>query len=407
MNKKIKYFDYWGFWGLFLVFFIQVFDYMARDLWGSFAVSIAKNIVMGIWGVLFFAEVMLLYSKGYKPIFFKELLEILKLILVLIILLAFFAIKNEIIYINTFISHLLRWIIPVLLAFTILNVMTKKQIELIMEISLVVSFIGYFIADVIPNFSVEAVQMISFAASRSVFESNMFSPVAAAYCLYFGYHRKKCFLWLSVLFVFLTFKRFIILTAAFLLLFGKIFTTEKQMPVYFIRLIKIAFAILAYIYIALMMGKHSELFERILGISVDSFTMGRSYLLRLIMDSSFKSAGFGSMAGYVQSAGMRHIEMDLPQFYIEMGILSVLAVIHFMLNLVQRSWYNLVITIFCLVQMLTSHWYDITYFWILMYITIGSITYKSQDIFWGTEDINNIQRDNIKIISQTGRKGLR
>lgn len=392
MNKKIKYFDYWGFWGLFLVFFIQVFDYMARDLWGSFAVSIAKNIVMGVLGVLFFAEVMWLYiKKGYKPIFLKELIEVLRLILVLIILSGFFAIKNEIIYINTFISHLLRWIIPVLLAFTILNVMTKKQIELIMEISLVMSFIGYFIADVIPNFSVEAVRMISFAASRSVFESNMFSPVAAAYCLYFGYHRKKCFLWLSVLFVFLTFKRFIILTAAFLLLFGKIFTTEKQVPVYFIRLTKIAFAILTYIYIALMQGKYSELFMQVLGVPVAKFTMGRSYFLEVLMSSSYKSAGLGSMVGYVQNAGMKHIEMDLPQFYIEMGILSVLAVIHFMLNLVQRSWYNLVITIFCLVQMLTSHWYDITYFWILMYITIGSITYKSQDIFLGTEAINNIQ----------------
>lgn len=381
LNKTIKYFN---FWVLLLVFFLQVFDYMTRYRWNVSVVKAAKNTVMGICGVLFFAEVMLLYiKKGYKPIFLKELVEILKLVLVFIILSAFFAIKNGIIYKGAFLLHLSRWVIPVLLAFTILNVMTKKQLELIMEISLVMSFIGYVIVNVIPNFSVEAVRMISFVDSYSVFESTIFSSIAAAYCLYFGYHREKVFWWLSVLFVFLTFKRFMIVTAVFLLLFGRVFIIEKQVPVKVFRFSKIAFIMLSFIYIALMQGKYDELFKQILGISVGKFTKSRSDFLRPLMNSAFKSAGLGSTIAYVKNVGMHRVEMDLPQLYMEMGILSVVAVIHFMLNLVQRKWYNLLIIIFCLVQMLTSEWYIATYFWLLMYITIGSITYKVHDIYAG------------------------
>ncbi len=79
------------------------------------------------------------------------------------------------------------------------------------------------------------------------------------------------------------------------------------------------------------------------------------------------------------TVGFKNMEMDLPMIYIEMGILSVAATIYFMLRLVKNNWYVFGIIGFCLLELLTSHWFDITYFWIVAYVTVGCIQYRQPE----------------------------
>jgi hypothetical protein len=86
------------------------------------------------------------------------------------------------------------------------------------------------------------------------------------------------------------------------------------------------------------------------------------------------------------------MEMDIPMIYVEMGILSVIITIYCMLKLVRGNWYNFTIIAFCLLELLTSHWFDIVYFWILAYITLGSVSYEENDSKKGKKGIRIVVR---------------
>lgn len=71
--------------------------------------------------------------------------------------------------------------------------------------------------------------------------------------------------------------------------------------------------------------------------------------------------------------------MDFPNMYLEMGILAVLVCVYTIFKLIRANAYNYIIVTFVMAEMVTSHFIDITYFWIFFYLTIMEIN-KSQKI---------------------------
>ncbi len=355
----------------FLLFVLQTIDNYCREQFlGIKFITLSKNITLLLIVVVFIFEIISIQKKEkFTFIFLDEFKYIIKLTVCFGLLSGYFMIKNNGFEFETAMG-LIKLLIPVLVAFVLLNIMPLKDIYNFMAIILIIMFIAY-VTTCIDNISFANIRTINLLSSHSPFESTYFSPAAMSFCLFFCYYRKnKLYTYLSVIFTIMTFKRIMVIYAIFLILFGGIISKWKKVPKVVSTMFIICFSIISFVYIQLMLGNIEDLAYKYLGINLETFTMGRSFFMRYIV-RSFVSTGFMS-----STVLFRSMEMDLPMIYVEMGILSVIATIYYFTKIAKDNWYNLIIISFCLLQLLTSHWFDITYFWIIAYITIGCIQYK-------------------------------
>lgn len=364
LSKKQKRINYFAF---LLVFLLQIIDNVFRDIHLRMAgVSLLKNGLLLFCLCLFGWEVYLLLQSGKKMIFTNETKSVVKLAILFLVLSLYYSVKNNGIHLITF-EYLFRLLLPLFVAFVVLNVMSEDEIYNLMVAFLLISFGGYFLIN-IPDITLESIKSISVVKSYSPFESNFFSPTAMALTLYFCYYRKnKFYTSLSVFFTLMTFKRIMLLYSIFLLLCGGLSIVKKKVPSFIIRLFKVVFFLLTVLYILLMVGVIEDVIYKWFHITLAQFSMGRAWLMQRVLNSDYKSTGWATTL-----LEFRSMEMDLPQIYIEMGILAVIGTIHYITEIGRKNWYNFLIIIFCLGELLTSHWFDITYFWLVMYITLGS-----------------------------------
>lgn len=361
--------------GVFAIFFLQMIDNFLKDLnVNNTIIFLAKNGCLMVVCALFLWEIYLLRKNGKNSTFNDEMKSILAMAGVFLLLSIYYMIKNNGVHMVTF-EGIFRIMLPMVVAYAVLNVMMLNDIYKLMTVLLVVTFVGYLISQGLENLTLENLMSISLVESYSPFESNYFSPTAVGFCLFFCYYRRNKFLTLlSVVFTIMTFKRFMIIYSLFLFLTGWLLKKLKKMP----KILEVIFGLIFFgitiFYIQLMLGDVEDIIYQILGISANQFTMGRAWLMNDLIFRGFESTGF-----YTTTLNYRSIEMDFPQIYLEMGYFSIIATIYFLLRLVKQNWYNFFVIVFCLVQLLTSHWFDITYFWIVMYITIGCVAYKSDD----------------------------
>ena len=360
---------------LLFLFSVQALDNYCREISiGLRGLHYIKNGFLIIVTIFFLYEIFLLKSDnhGYSGIFFDEIKSIICLTVTFAILSIYFMLKNHGFERETMVG-LIRIILPIIVAYTLLNVMDIDCIYSLMAILLIIMFIGY-LAAFANEITISNILSIDFLNSYSPFESNYFSPAAMGFCLFFCYYRKNwVFTVLSVFFTIMTFKRIMVIYSLFLLIFGGIVKKLKKMSPFVIKIFVLGFILFSLFYIRLMDGTVEDLVFQYFGIHVNSFSMGRSYFMRVIL-RDFKSLGFMS-----STVGYRSMEMDIPMVYVEMGILALIAIIYYMAKLVKDNWYSFLIILFCLLELLTSHWLDIIYFWIVAYITIGCIQYKSND----------------------------
>lgn len=369
-NRTINYI------ALFALFFLQNVDNYVRERHLSvLGLNTIKNITLLIVGLLFIYEILQLKKitdSAWTPFFTDELKSILILAISFLVLSIFYIIKNGGYVSVTFIG-IFKIVVPAVIAYAIINVMEMQDIYKLMSILLILSFIGYLISK-IDVLSVSNIKQINFMTSSSPFEANFFSPTAMAFCLFFCFYRKKKSLtYLSVFFTIMTFKRIMILYAIFLLLIGGL-VQKRKISSKVVSVFAVAFLVLSIFYIKLMRGECTDIVKQLIGIDVNTFVMGRAYFMQVII-RNFKSLGYMS-----STVGHQSMEMDIPMIYTEMGFLSVIAIIFSLLDLVKHNMYNFLIIVFCLLELLTSHWLDIPYFWIVTYITIGCITYRTDGI---------------------------
>ncbi len=360
---------------LFSIFILQVIDNYCRDkLIRLSIISNLKNIMLVAVPIIFLLEMNMIRKKRTKDYIFKdELKYIILLTGCFTILSLYYIVKNRGFEMITLVG-LIKIIMPIIVAFFVINIMSLKDIYKLMSILLIITFGGYLIS-ITDKISIENILSINWLSSHSAFESTFFSPTAISFCLFFCYFRKhKFYTYLSVLFTIMTFKRIMVIYSLFLLIFGSLFSKTNKVPKWIINLFMVTFLGITVIYINLMLGNINDFLFKYIGIDINSFSMGRAYLMQVI-SSRFTSLGFMS-----STVNYRSMEMDLPMIYVEMGIISVIATIYFLTKIAKENWYNFLIIIFCLLELLTSHWFDITYFWIVAYITIGSIQYKQEEV---------------------------
>lgn len=376
---------------LLIIFVFQVLDNYFREKMVDISyMSAIKNSVLIVATLLFIIEIVYLErSNKFSRTFFSEMLNIVYLTICFTVLSLYYILKNNGFEIAT-VTGLVRILVPVIVSYTVLNVFQDKDLYRLMSVLLIITVIGYVLS-IFDKISIGNFMKISFIDSRSPFESTYFSPTAMGFCLFFCYYRKdKIFTVLSVLFAIMTFKRIMVIYSVLLLVFGGIVSKWRKVPKWVENMFMIVFFIFSMFYILLMEGKIDDFLISIIGKDVTSFTMGRSYFMGNII-TDFKSVGFMS-----STVGYRSMEMDIPMIYVEMGVGAVIATIYFYTRLVNQNWYNFLIIIFCLLELLTSHWFDITYFWIVAYITIGCIAKENENISDREKGKNNVYLKKIK-----------
>ena len=177
----------------------------------------------------------------------------------------------------------------------------------------------------------------------------------------------------------MTFKRLMIIWAIFLFVFGKYlsrFSKKMMVPRWITFLFASVFFVICIIYIQLMSGEIEDLIYKYLGVEANIFVSGRAVFMRRII-KNFTSYGFMSSTVI---ENFQPMEMDIPMIYVEMGVLAVIATICCYIRFINNNWYNFFLVIFSMMELLTSHWFDVTFYWVLAYVTLGCISYKSNKI---------------------------
>lgn len=363
--KKSSFYNQLNLVLIFVLFLTQVMDNYVREKGIGSQFSYLKNlslvIVLGVFFIEFF------YIKKQKAILLKEQFSyVLKICLTFAILSAYFIIKNQGFYTATLLAFL-KLFLPVFIAYIMLNTLSQRQIYDIMQFYLILSIIFYMFTIGFQNFTVENITSIKFLNSYSLFESTFFSPTAFALFFYFIYNNKKRWpILLSVLFVFFTFKRFMIVITFFTLIINGLINDNHKVSVWVSRLLSLGFIIGTWFYMIVMGGYLDQILEKYIGMDMNQFTMGRGWLMQNLLNH-FTSYGFGSA-----NAQARSIEMDLPMFYIEMGILAVVVFVIYLYKMADNRIFYVYFVSGVLVELLTSHFYDITFFWIIFYLIIGN-----------------------------------
>lgn len=349
------------------------------------AIFISKGVESNIWINLkyivillaIFLNIMQFIKNKKMKVFTKEIKNILFVGIAL-----FFISCICIIRTNNFNSCVLeevfKLILPIVYVFFVMNTWKFEDIYCAMKWTLIFSIIGYVIEIGTSNFSIVNIMSMNFSKSYSPFESNFACGTAIAMCAFFMYYRKnKIITALSFLFAIFTFKRLSVLFAIIFLILPKIINVNKNVNKNVKLLCKIGFIVLPLVYYAFLLPSSSELFYKIIGESQRSFTMGRSVLLNYINNNDFRSFGLGSSTVFIG----RSMEMDLIKIYIETGIIGLAIFVNGYWECSGNTVYTYIYMLFQFINMVTSHSLLNSFNWILVFVIIGTISYKNNQQF--------------------------
>ena len=363
---------------LFLLFFVEVIDNMLREM--NYDISFLKNTVLVVLLLIFFAETITII-RGQNIKFSKQFRHIIYICIIFSLLSLYFALKQHMFSFATIIA-VLKIFIPGFIAYVVLNTVDYKSINALLKYFLVLSFIAYFIL-ILPNLNISNIKSISFINSNSPFESNYFSPISFGLFIYFFYFSKKKWpIYLSLVLVVLNFKRPMIATVILTMLLSKQIKSDKKVSKAVICALIVVFISSVYVCMAALGGKYDDILIKFLGVGINKLTMGRAWLFENTI-YSYTSGGLAT-----SPLNGRTVEMDLVMFYLEMGIISIIAYVYNYYIMCERKMYLIWIITITLFISLTSHFYDASFYWILLYLTMGLVLIHQNDARNKNKDVN-------------------
>lgn len=275
------------------------------------------------------------------------------------------------------VNELMFMYLPILYAYGLINTLNFKQIEKAMFGTLIISFLGYLFNLNLQGGLLAAISSISFSNSQSVFESSQFAGTSIAVALFYLYYRKnKLATILSVVFVFLTFKRLAILTVIILIILPKIMDLTKPASKGTFRIFVIVTFIMSILYFNLMIPANRELANTIFKNGIDNFTMGRYWRFSLLYNNPrFVNYGLGSTYDFLEKLYSFALEMDICRLFIEIGYVGTFVFIYNYFYSAKKNMYCMLLMSYLFFNMITSHCLAAMFTWIIVFITIGTIEY--------------------------------
>lgn len=272
--------------------------------------------------------------------------------------------------------ELIKFTMPILLAYCILNVLDENSVYRCMVGVLIVSLVGYLVDMRSQGGSIAAFLQADFVNFTSETESSGFAEIALMLTLYFAYFRKsRIALLCSVTFAVLAFKRLAMLIAL-LALVVSVFAPmlmHVRIPKRVVGVMKVATLLLTSLWFWLLLPDQESLFVELLGRTPFEFTMGRSTSLRYLLSTGFQSYGFGSANDTINAVFGVPFEMDLIKIGFELTPVVLLVFVWLFWDLAGNSFWGVFIIGYYMINMITSDSLASNFSFTLAYIVVGLV----------------------------------
>lgn len=268
--------------------------------------------------------------------------------------------------------------IPGLYAFLLLNTLSENEINRYFNIMLV-CFLGAYFIEISGKITLGNFESISYWDSYSPFESSYLAGPDISLFFYFLFKKDRIRTIISLIFVFMTFKRLAIVFACFMFILSKTCDLNKnvsKITIYFIKAFYIIIPVLIYYF---MRPIYIDMLNAKFGIDFNHLVMSRDSIFNSVIDSGFQSYGYGSTTELVKklypTAGNLHL--DLVKIFMETTIIGLVAFVNTLWNIAGTKRYSILIMLFCFFNLLTTHSIDGCFAWIITYLTIGTVKLQS------------------------------
>lgn len=280
------------------------------------------------------------------------------------------------IFSSNVVIELVKFVIPVVLAYAILNSIDQESMYKCMIAVLIVSLVGYLIELGKSGVSIADLMNADFSNSESATESSSFSGISMVLTFYFAFFNKRnVWLFLSASFCILTFKRLAIVFA--LLALASSLICPKLMRIRLskeaLTLIKVLTVITVAVWAWLLLPEQQDLATSLFGKDPRQFTMGRSMTFRYLLETNFQSYGFGSANEVVRRAFAMPFELDLIKIALELSPITMIVFICLYWDVAGSTAWGVFIISFFMLNMITSDSLTSNFCLTLAYITCGLV----------------------------------
>lgn len=265
---------------------------------------------------------------------------------------------------------------PMIYGYFVINTWSKHDIDKALKKGLIISFVCYIIS---LGMSLQEIYIAlvnaNFGTSYSELESFTYCGLALGFCLYFCYYNNnKLYTILSVLFVVMTFKRLFMVIAVVLLIISQFKFRENRINKSVFRIVVASLFIFAIVYFIIMQPQMVPVIKDKYGVDIAQITMRRSDRMRWLVNSDFKSYGFGSTTEYMYRLFIGALEMETSKIIIELGYLPVLAFLYFYMKFAKSNVYVFVYMFLMMLNMVVSSGLTGTFSWCIVFISISMIS---------------------------------
>ncbi len=274
------------------------------------------------------------------------------------------------------IIELVKFCMPIILAYCILNALNEEQLYHCMVAILVVSWVGYAV-----ELSSQGASFLSFFAAdfvsfNSDTESATFSDLSLMLTFYFCYvRRSRVASFASMLMCIMSFKRLAMLVSVLVWVASSLSPTVGSMRISkrVIFTFKVCTIAVVALWFWILLPQNEPLFIQIFGRAPFEFTMGRSTSLRYLLDKNFVSWGFGSTNEVIQHVFGVPFEMDLIKIAIELTPIVMVVFVWLFWDVAGSSIWGFCIVGFFMLNMITSDSLASNFSFSLAYVVIGLV----------------------------------
>lgn len=293
-------------------------------------------------------------------------------------------------------------LIPALYSYILVNTLSVGSLEKLFSLTLWIGIIFYVFLEIgIETFLVPSNYLaIDFLHSDSPFESSSTPDIFLCCFMFFYFYRNSANseskeykkrtknMYISLFFVFLSFKRLAVLFCLVMMIFNKFINIKGKMPKWTALATAIFFSLVVPIYTKFMQG------QAMFGIDVFEFSKGRDYILGLWAAHNYLSYGYGSSMEIIG----RYLEMDLVQIYLEIGLIAIFIFTYIYFKIARTSLFAYLFMLYEFFNMLTSSSIPSPLGWTLVLVIIASVASKKTEIEGGSIS----QRNRIKFLWKRG-----
>lgn len=272
--------------------------------------------------------------------------------------------------------ELFKFVMPIILAYCILNALDDDEVWGCMVCVLVVSLIAYFLELRSQGASFSSIFAADFEDFNSETESSGFAEIALMLVFYFSYvKRSRVVLVISAIFSILTFKRLAMLVTLVVVVVSALApnVAKVKIPRKAITALKLLTIAAAVVWIWLLLPAQEPLFINLFGKPQFDFTMGRSESLKYLCLGGFQSFGFGSASETINAVYGVPFEMDLAKIAIELTPVVAVLFVWLFWDIAGGSFWGVAIVGYYMLNMITSDSLASNFAFTLAYMVIGTV----------------------------------